>query len=279
MQDKQMVNDSHAELPGRKRDRLFSLSSASPFRYQVYGLQVQSDIELPELDPPDCLPVVEPDIEVCSATLPRKIVERRFRYGLLDVEKDRVLVQYSDRFCYQVLRGRQIVLDHRMVLGADSDEMAELRAHLLGTAFGIALHQRDTVPLHISAVSAPSGVWAFTGTSGAGKSTLATWLSRSRGWRLLTDDVGAISRTPDYPSLAVGPRRAKLWKDALEHFGVDTHDLYQDLNRQDKFHIRLGRDPKTSSLPRLRALVELAEARTGTESSVERLHGSEAFKV
>ena len=59
---------------------------------------------------------------------------------------------------------------------------------MLGSAFGILLHQRGNLVLHASAVAVGSGVVIFCGPSRAGKSTLAAALVR-QGYPFITDDV------------------------------------------------------------------------------------------
>ena len=52
-------------------------------------------------------------------------------------------------------------------------------------------------------------------------------------------------RVPFYP----GFPRIKLWRDALDHFGLDHRTLIRVLTRADKYHLRLASDFHDQPLP------------------------------
>src|SRR4029077_3720770 len=70
--------------------------------------------------------------------------------------------------------------------------LEDVAAFLVGTVFGILLHQRKHVALHASAVQVRDKAVLFCGPSGAGKSTLAAALVQ-RGYPLVTDDLCGIA--------------------------------------------------------------------------------------
>lgn len=150
--------------------------------------------------------------------------------------------------------------------------------YLLGSALGALLHQRHWLPLHISAVETPAGIWGFTGHSGAGKSTLAAWLHCRYGWKLVSDDVGVIKPEEGQPTLYPGPPRLKLWKDALERLGIERQGLVRDLTRKEKFHLTQHQGFKTNNGP-LKALVMLEKGHDDEKACVETIKGVEAFRI
>jgi hypothetical protein len=83
--------------------------------------------------------------------------------------------------------------------------------------------QRRTLPLHGSAVVVNGQAYAFVGESGAGKSTLAAAFL-SRGYRLLSDDVIAVSRGADGCSPVVLPAypQQKLWQESIDRLGMNS---------------------------------------------------------
>ncbi|MDI5921850.1 hypothetical protein QLQ86_13710 [Halomonas sp. LR5S13] len=165
--------------------------------------------------------------------------------------------------------------------GGDSTsevDPGDVRLFLLGSALGALLHQRHWLPLHVSALSTPAGVWAFTGHSGAGKSTLGSWLNRHHGWPMLTDDVAVIKPELSLPLLHPGPPRAKLWRDALQALGIDTDSLVRDLTRAEKFHVPLQEGFQHRAEP-LAALVQLERGEAHEPAQLTRLQGVEAFRT
>jgi hypothetical protein len=95
---------------------------------------------------------------------------------------------------------------------AEEADPAAVRLFLLGSAFGVLLHQRGEVPLHVSAVVVDGMAWAFTAPSGTGKSTLAAGLHLHEGLPLLADDVAVVRLSKDgtIPMVYPGPPVLKL---------------------------------------------------------------------
>lgn len=197
-----------------------------PF-YTLYGWRVRSALDLPEAAPAG---EGEADITILRGAVPA---------ASLPAAPDELGMVWDAGWCgiripgvggFLVEDGRRVTLD--LDPGADA---GEVRAYLLGSVLAVALHQRALLPLHVSAVLTPRGVLAFTGDSGAGKSTLASRLNRRFGWPLVCDDVGVVKPGEGAPLLHGGPRRMKLWKDALAGAGAQAGELTRDIARFDKF--------------------------------------------
>ncbi|MBV9064041.1 MAG: hypothetical protein JOY77_14110, partial [Alphaproteobacteria bacterium] len=149
------------------------------FEYELFGLSIRSEIELPELRRSE--DAREVDVVIRWGSLDKGPVEG-------DVRADRqCLVLSIPRVAYyRVQAGREITV-------APDRDVPErnLRLFLLGSAFGVLLHQRGMLPLHANAVEIGGRAVAFMGASGSGKSTLAAWF-HDRGYKVLADDVCAI---------------------------------------------------------------------------------------
>lgn len=240
--------------------------------YHTYGLNVASEIELPELRVADPAPGAA--ITIALAALPEALEGAQVKGSYLQVAGDQCQINVANIARYRVEQGRWIWVDP--VPGAAP---GDVRLYLLGSALGTLLHQRRCLPLHVSAVATPSGVWAFTGESGAGKSTLAAALHYHFGWSLLSDDVGVIE--PDesgQPLFHPGPPRLKLWQDALAHFEIDRDGLIADQTRTDKFHLPLEHgfhhEPRC-----LRVLVMLERAHDEEPPGLTRIGGMASFQA
>lgn len=182
--------------------------------YTLYGLQVASALECPELRPGQA---DTPDVTV--------------RYGSVTAEPnangcvvacsdgpDAYLLHIPDVATFRIASGREILIER--------DERADdpaVRLFLLGSAFGALLHQRGITPIHGSAVGVDGGAVLFCGPKGHGKSTLAGAFA-ARGHPLLSDDVCAL--TLDRAGVWLHPAfpRLNLLPDAAQRLAVDVGD-------------------------------------------------------
>ena len=120
--------------------------------------------------------------------------------------------------------------------------LSNLAIYLMGSCMGAILHQRGFMPLHGSCVTDGSRAILITGDSGAGKSTLAAEFL-SRGWKLLTDDVCAVSDPENIPTVHASYPSQKLWQDSLDRYQrpeSDIHSLYFSEDRE-KFGVDVSR--------------------------------------
>lgn len=204
-----------------------------PYTYTLYGLSVCSDIELPELAPLDHLPSdgVSQQVTVSEEILPKYLLGGR------RISKEMTIADNSCLYAFPGT-GRFLVEDGSKIW-VDVDEGASknaVRAFLYGSAFGTVLHQLGSIPLHISAVSTPSGLTAFTSDSGGGKSTMAGMLNMRTGWPVLTDDVAVLRSGDKGANVFAGILGLKLWQDAISMLELDEDRLTRDVMRHDKFH-------------------------------------------
>jgi hypothetical protein len=141
---------------------------------------------------------------------------------------------------------------------------------LLGTVFGILLHQRRHIVLHASAVQVGGKAILFCGGSGAGKSTMAAVLARG-GYRVITDDVCAIT-LPDNGPPIVHPdgRQLKLWAQAIEELKLHANCGARVQRRIEKFYVR-PRETINKAVP-LGSIYGLREADPDEMIGIERLN-------
>jgi hypothetical protein len=98
----------------------------------------------------------------------------------------------------------------------------------------MALQQRGALVLHGSSIAIHGEALCIAGPSGAGKSTLGG-AALKRGHSLISDGMTAIVLSADGAARAlVGPRCARLWPDALSHFGWRVDTLPRALPDHDK---------------------------------------------
>lgn len=224
---------------------------------------------------PELMPIesCSPDVAVRLGDVPVSLPDRLIEAPWCAASRTEFLFEISGVARYHIAGGSEITVQ-RDASGNPPD--ADLRLWLLGSAFGALLHQRGLLPLHVSAVRAPGGAWAFTGESGEGKSTLAAFLHQRYGWPLVSDDVSVVSSEEGQSVVHPGPRKLKLWQDALERLDFSGGQAVRDLSNTDKFQLYLPGEGDYQPEP-LRGLVLLASAGPDSPPRLERLKGIEAF--
>lgn len=146
--------------------------------------------------------------------------------------------------------GREIVLE--------ADDIADAAPFLLGTGFGILLHQRGTLVLHASAVAHEGRAIAICGASGAGKSTLSAALCQA-GCGFISDDISAIGFNSDgAPLVFPDSRRHRLWADAIERLSLSGQKGKAVRESIEKYHVEPAR--AAIAMP-LSSILILREAR------------------
>ncbi len=182
--------------------------------YRICGLSVASDIDLPGLiaGAPEC----EPQVTIRRGPVPEALREPKFVGPTWQMADKQFLLHVPNVARFLLKNGDAIVFAPEAEATAE-----EVPIFILGTVFGILLHQREQIVLHASAVEVNGKAIVFCGSSGAGKSTLAAALVQ-RGYRLITDDVCAITLSADAaPMVHSDGRQLKLWAQAIEKLELD----------------------------------------------------------
>ncbi|MBX3053495.1 MAG: hypothetical protein KF753_18610 [Caldilineaceae bacterium] len=180
--------------------------------YTIYGLQIASTLECPELRSGK---TGAPDVNVRYGTInpdpnpARRVIARTDG-------PDAYLLEIPGVARFRIAFGCEIVIDRNA-----QAEDAAVRLFLLGSALGALLHQRDITPIHGSAVGVDGGAIIFCGPQGHGKSTLAGAFA-ARGHPLLSDDVCALTLDAGGVWLHPAFPRLNLLPDAAQRLAVDV---------------------------------------------------------
>jgi hypothetical protein len=143
------------------------------YSYCVSGLSVSSEVDLPGLIA-DPVSGRLPDVTIRRQRVPQALDGVAASRGpTWEIAGDRFLLRITGVARFLLTGGHDIAFE--LEEDATEDDVA---IFLIGTVFGILLHQRQHVVLHASAVRVGGKAVLFCGPSGAGKSTIAAALGQ-----------------------------------------------------------------------------------------------------
>ncbi|NEW07134.1 aldolase [Paenibacillus sp. SYP-B3998] len=232
------------------------ISARTHYVYKAFGMQLSSEIAMPEL-----LPLTERErSEALDLIITVDDLEQRWNELASEghnfvAKQDVCLFKIPDTAIYCIEAGKKLTVSP--ILGADE---AKVRLYVLGTCMGAILMQRSVLPLHGSAVVIDGKAYAFVGESGAGKSTLASAFVKS-GYPLLTDDVIAVTIAPESGLATVHPAypQQKLWQQSIDHFGMQASNYNTVSQEIAKFAVPVIASFEHSAIP-LAGIFELTKA-------------------
>jgi hypothetical protein len=230
--------------------------------YYIAGLSVGSEILLPGLRTA-AADRAAPDVTIRRRPVSAALLNTTASGPTWQIAGEQFLLRIPRVARFLLTAGKEIAFEAEP--GADA---GDIPTFILGTAFGILLHQREQIVLHASAVRVNGKAILFCGPSGAGKSTLAAALSR-RGYRLITDDFCAITVTAaGTPVVHPDGRQLKLWAQAIQMLDLEESRGERVRSKLEKFYVDPG-EAHVEALP-LGAVYALREARPPLGPGIER---------
>lgn len=230
--------------------------------YRVAGLSVTSEIELPGLNAASS-ERRRPEVHIRRGPVPTTLEGAQALGPTWHVADRRFLLRIPNIARFLLSEGREIVFEPE-----PRADPGDIPVFILGTAFGILLHQRERIVFHASAVRANGKAIVFCGPSGAGKSTLAAALAQ-RGYSLITDDFCAVTVTDaGIPVVHPDGRQLKLWAQAINKLDLKNRSGARVRSRLEKFYVDPG-ETQSEALP-LGALYALREALPPLAPGIER---------
>jgi HPr serine kinase-like protein len=192
--------------------------------YRICGLAVESAIPLPGLIARESGAA---DVTILLGEVPLDLPGAVETHPTYQVAGERFALRIPHIARFLLEGGRRITV----ALEEDADD-ADAAIFILGTVFGILLHQRGDFVLHASAVRVGGRAVLFAGPSGAGKSTLAAALVR-RGYAMITDDVCAVAAG----RVLSDGRQLKLWANAIDRLDLSAARGGPVRNKLQKFYV------------------------------------------
>lgn len=174
------------------------------FDYVGYGLQIRSALRLPGF--------VEgeqgglPEIQILREEVAPE------RWQAFNDDAQHIVGRAEGLMRFEVEAGERMVIDP-----VEDGDMDYIRAIVSGELMATLLRQRGMLALHGSCVAKDGYAVGFIGHSGWGKSTLAMHFVQ-HGYRLLCDDVLAVSFDEPEPAAVPGYPQVKLRRDSGDRF-------------------------------------------------------------
>jgi hypothetical protein len=203
------------------------------FFYRISGLNVASDIAFAGMI---ATPAAESiDVRIRRGALPASLPAAAYRGPNWQITERQLLLEIPAIARLLVSDGEEIVFE-----AAEGVSEPDIEIFLSGTGIGMALHQRDRIALHASAVRVGDKAVLFCGGSGVGKSTIAAALGE-RGYDLVTDDLAAITMRDSIAFVESDGRRHKLWQHAIDGLNLGARRAGAVRSCLAKFHVEPSR--------------------------------------
>jgi len=191
--------------------------TADDHRYRVYGIGVESDVELGSLETRGAVATeTAVTLRVETADFFRGLTEG-LTFDPQDWFQQAVLADGALYLRCEGLLECVVSADGRRIAWSrlGEAEPVSFEAHLLNFALSAALLQQGEEPLHATVVDCGDRTIGLLGESGAGKSTLAAFLI-AQGGALVTDDMLRMTFTADAVVAHPGPDRLKLFEESAQ---------------------------------------------------------------
>jgi hypothetical protein len=237
------------------------------FNYILFGLHLESEMQLPELIPSE----EAPDVHVRFGEVPGELSEVQGRGVLFQAAPGKFLLRIPNIARFYITDGKEIVV--AMEEGVD---LREARPFLLGPAIGALLWQRETLVFHGSVIKFGDEAWIISGNSGAGKSSLAGAAFKA-GLQVATDDTVALDINKGKAKAWPGYPYIKLWADVVEQLRLKATVSGPVRETMEKYYHPLGEQFCKDPLP-ITGLVWLSSHNT-EETVLEEVKGMEKFNV
>lgn len=204
------------------------------YKYFLYGINVQSEIEIEEAYARDF--DTEADVKVVLGQMPDE-VKKMYADKSLD---DWYFATSARELAFRVpnVADYWVTSDTITVNPFKNAKKSDVKCFILGSCFGYCMFLRKKVVMHGGGISKNGKGVIITGESGAGKSTVTDSLLNN-GFSFIADDVCALSENVDKVHINMAYPQQKLCRDAAINKGYDLSELIYINEDRDKFAIRL----------------------------------------
>ncbi|WP_283676444.1 hypothetical protein [Clostridium perfringens] len=238
--------------------------------YKVYGLIVESNIEIPELLSID-KNENKVDIKIKKDIIPKDVIEKIPSYSWFKYDVDSMVFTVKNIGSFYIYDGKNII-----VQPSENADNQGIKTFILGTSFGMILLQRNKVAIHGGAILIGENAIILTGQSGAGKSTL-TNAFRQYKYPFMADDVSSTIELQDVIFIEPAYPQQKICRDAMEKMGYRIDDFKLIDEDREKYVIPTH-ESFVKEKRKLQAIFEI-EPYDGEAVKIEEISGGEKMKT
>lgn len=205
------------------------------YYYNVYGLFVESEIIMPEL-----ISMTQADFEnsedekkvfISLKNMPESIKKDIESGEIHYFSKEECWFVIKEIGIFRMLNGNEIYVEN---IGGNN---IDIKAFILGSAFGCILIQRDTLAIHGGVILINDSGIIISGHMGAGKSTLISALIKN-GNKFLADDVSVMEVNETEIMANFAYPQQKLCRDAAINMGFNLDNMLKIDDERDKYALK-----------------------------------------
>ncbi|MGX1096936.1 hypothetical protein [Amorphus sp. MBR-141] len=203
-----------------------------PYRYRMSGLNVASEIALPQRTAVGSNAAFDADVTMHVGDVPASLEQAAHEGPNWSVDARSFLLDLPGIGRFMASEGSRLT-----VCPAPGVPVDDILVFATGTALSAILYQRGAMLLHGSAVVHDGRAFVFCGPSGAGKSTLSGALWRA-GCSFLSDDLCSVTQAADgTPLIEPDGRTLRLYRDSIDRLKLADAVGPPVRQRVDKFHV------------------------------------------
>lgn len=238
--------------------------------YRVYGLEIESDIEIKELVAIDSLND-DTRVTITRREMPEEIRKSKESGKHNYFSYKEVWFEVKDVATYRVINGNTI--EYEPYKNADE---YYLRVFLTCSCLGFLMIQRDTIAIHGGTIVIDNKAVIITGERGAGKSTLTTAL-RIKGYPFISDDVAALEVGEEVKVMPGFPYQ-KLCLSAMNNFGYDPAEYFSFMSDKEVKYVVPAKEHFIDVKTKLYAICQLRAAEV-EQVVIEEVKGREKLQL
>jgi len=185
--------------------------------YSAFGLLIESEIELPELDMADTS-ILPAQIKINLGSVPSTLDNSFMKTPWEELSQESYILRVDGIADFLAQNGDTIIIEPK-----DMNQLDDVRVFLFNSLLAQLLYQRGILILHGMAFLMKDKAVLLLGHSITGKSSIALDLYK-RGYSVINDEICAVVIGNGKAEILPGIARITVWKDTLEKFGENPED-------------------------------------------------------